>query len=186
MGEGIVHELLTGSEWVNEKQERHLPYDITWEGVNIDVKTSLIPVGGRRSFSFQTKISPRYNGVVLVFLALGENESFFWTDKCHKGVKSNRHIRTSVLLEDLITSIKLSAAKDVPAITEEDSSSSTRQKMVNLDPRDHELLKSIACKLTEERRLLLKWPRAPEVTLRDAQSYVIERAANKLDIHIEE
>lgn len=185
-GEKFIHELLPGSDWVNEERERNLPYDVTWEGIKIDVKTSLIKTQNKRSFTFVIKLSPRYNGVVLVFLALGENESFFWVDKCYKGVKSSRHLRVATPLADLPEAIRMAAAKEVPIITEEDTSKSLQQKMVNLDLKHHEMLKAIARKMTEEYRVLFKSSSMREVTMRAALSYAINRYADKMDIHIEE
>jgi len=184
-GERVVHELLQGSEWINKERERNLPYDVVWNGIQIDVKASLMKTRDTRHFNFIVRVGPRYNGVVLVFVALGEGENFFWTDKYCKGVQRGRHIRTALPLVDLPQAIKLAAGKQVPLITEEDTSQVLRQKMVNLDIEHYEMLKAIAHKLTEERRALLNWPSMPEVTLREALSYAIKRCAESHGIHID-
>lgn len=186
MGEGIVHNLLPGSDWVNEEHERQLPYDVVWDGVKIDVKTTLMKEPRRLHHSFVVGVSPKHNGIVLVFVALGKNENFFWADKYSKEVKRSRHTSMAIPLSELPMAIKNVAAMEVPIITELDTSRIKQLKGVNLYPVDHLRLEAIADKMTEINRTQYSRAHYPRTTKREANSIIIEGAAIRLGIHIDD
>ena len=59
-------------------------------------------------------------------------------------------------------------------------------KSVNLEPIDHKRLQAIAGQMTEEDRVALNKPRLPRTTIREANSTLIEEAAIKRGIHIDQ
>lgn len=103
LGETIVTSLLPDSIDVNENGETHLPYDILWNNIKIDVKT-------RRSknefIDCQVKANTLNQGVILVFLLIKDDRYYFWVDRYADKLSSRRHTSNSVNSFELISEIE--------------------------------------------------------------------------------
>lgn len=80
LGEQIIFDLLPGSEWKNPISESREYFDIVWQGIKIDVKTTKF----RLKSGFQTSVRASQTGkkdVVFVVVAMDGENQFFWVMK---------------------------------------------------------------------------------------------------------
>ena len=101
-GERIVHESLPGSEWmrVGYGMGRD-PFDIMWNGIKIEVKTSRSFYGDKNSFHMQFSLL-RAEASIFVFLGIMGKTIYWW-------VKSKKEFNSSVYLksENAFTDLSL-------------------------------------------------------------------------------
>ena len=117
-GEMLVHEILEGSELTNDiHKDTHLPYDLTWEGIKVNVKTTSITApstDGACSFgALKKKI--HHNGVIAVFVYISIDKEYFWVEKYSAKMRTYFRINESLSRAELPDAIiKANAKKAAP------------------------------------------------------------------------
>jgi len=106
IGEKLVHKLLSGSIWINKKNDNHLYYDILWKEKKIDVKTTTVKVRWYRLgelsneyFNF-SQAGRDFDKKIIIFVAIdvtkgGEYKYYFWVDK-HFSNGLRRNVNKSI------------------------------------------------------------------------------------------
>jgi hypothetical protein len=82
-GEKLINNLLKKSVWVNKIKEKGLPYEIIWNNVLIDVKTTSNLIGNWFSF-YDNSPDPESN-VILVLVAFWNKRIKIWIDDGKSG-----------------------------------------------------------------------------------------------------
>ena len=148
-GEEIVHKLLRNSIWLNEKGESNAPFDINWENVKINVKTTekyRDENGGTCSFSTH---NPN-NDVILVFVALIKDKEFFWARNSTNKLGITLKLADSVSREYLINQI-LEATHNITDIKDK-----VKRVSVVINKESYKKLRAI---LILENRSVSEWVR---------------------------
>jgi hypothetical protein len=105
LGERIVFELLTGSEWNNEINESRDYYDLLWEGIKIEVKTTRCKL--RNGFQVSLRASQTGNtDVVFVVVGLDEDKRYYWVILNPRVHSSYVKLQDSIPVENLKQTIK--------------------------------------------------------------------------------
>ena len=104
IGEQRVVDLLAGSRWLGlEELNQGSHHDIDWEGIKIEVKTSVSPFtskDGKPMFNFT--VSGHNDCDVYVFLGRTEEKDYFWVEP-KEAVKSGYYGK----LDNTVTSDNL-------------------------------------------------------------------------------
>lgn len=83
-GELLVNQALSGSKWLNMDSESKQNYDIDWNGILIDVKTTnrYCP-SSRHAFEFYDSSSPKPENtkIIFVFVAITDGKNLCWVQK---------------------------------------------------------------------------------------------------------
>lgn len=80
LGEKVVWEILSGSSWLNNLGETHSDFDIFWNDIKIDVKTTMTLMS-KKAVKFtnsQFYTQKKKDDVVVLLLALIYEEKYFW------------------------------------------------------------------------------------------------------------
>jgi len=108
LGEQIIFDLLPNSTWKNPLKESGEYYDILWENIKINVKTS----GFRLKNGFQVGISASQTGkrdVIYVIVGLEKEKKYFWVMLPPKVSSNYLKIKDSIAIKDLQKIIKKEA-----------------------------------------------------------------------------
>lgn len=107
-GEQIVHDILETANWKNPFTESNLDYDMTWEGIKIEVKASFQHSPTSR-IAYQFSNVNKGDDVVLVAIGFDEKdgEPIFWVRKCSE-LKYSMYAKVSdaIKKENLKNAIK--------------------------------------------------------------------------------
>src|ERR1035437_8519759 len=100
-GELLIHELLEGSIFPNQHKESRLPYDIEWQGIKIDVKTTAHTLKTTKNgCSFTVNATKHHADIVLVFVALLD-KNYFWVSKYAKKINPYKKLTNALTAEQL-------------------------------------------------------------------------------------
>ena len=114
-GKLLVHNILQGSQAVDLNGESELPYDIAWEGITIDVKTTSMAYGkNSRYCMFSRSVSPRHDGV-RIFVYLTDNAEYFWVEKTSRQASTYLNIRSAITREQLPGKVREESQRPVEA-----------------------------------------------------------------------
>lgn len=85
LGEQIIFDLLDGCEWTNHFKDAQQTYDIIWDGIKIDVKTTKFRIRkGFQTTLYSSKIS---KDILFVIVGITEERNYFWV-RPHRGASS--------------------------------------------------------------------------------------------------
>ena len=116
-GERIVQALLPSSELVNEDKELQQPYDILWDGIQIDVKTRYAPSDSNpNAYSFNARENKRHNGTVIVCVGIRGDKPYLWVSKYQPNMSLYFFVADAILPADLPTAILAIHALPTPLI----------------------------------------------------------------------
>lgn len=105
LGERIVHQLLPGSEWKNPLIESGEYYDILWQGIKINAKTTRY----RLKNGFQCSMSWSQTGkqdVVFVVVGIEGKKNYFWVVAAPKATSTYIKFSDCVPLDKIKERIK--------------------------------------------------------------------------------
>jgi hypothetical protein len=106
-GELLVFGILPKAEWLNIDKESFEHYDIIWEDIKIDVKTTMQPVASStKAFQFYDFSSKKGSDVILVLVAIYGGKEMFWIESSKTGklvfYKKERESLSKLELPDAI------------------------------------------------------------------------------------
>lgn len=96
IGENIVLNLLEGSTRITGE-----PYDILWDDIRIDVKTTKnISKGGQVNFNVPGN-DKRHNGILLVYVYIGEAEPIMFVDRYRVGKQTAFYLDEAIPINNI-------------------------------------------------------------------------------------
>lgn len=133
-GELLVASVLPGAEHANDITDTKLPYDLIWQGIKIDVKTTTIGIGSLKSaFNFNVIANHEHQDVILVLVALLVDERYFWVDNYSLPFKSYRKSKDSISIDKLADAILDASKTKIPIPFQTRQFSSVRISLELLD-----------------------------------------------------
>jgi len=114
-GENLVHSLLPNSKLMVDI-DPHLPWDIEWEGIKIDVKTSQYNVNST-GFTFNIA-HPYSNKAIYVLVGLAEGKTYFWVIKRIDASSYLAKHKDAIIAEELPEAIKICSQAEEPPLPE--------------------------------------------------------------------
>lgn len=79
-GEQLVKDLLPGANWINGEAESGENYDLFWNGIKINVKTSCQTVpSSKNAYQFSMNNSVGDN-ILILMVGLAHDEPYFWLE----------------------------------------------------------------------------------------------------------
>lgn len=114
-GENLVHSLLPNSRLMVDI-DPHLPWDIEWEEIRIDVKTSQYNVNSS-GFTFNIA-HPYSNKAIYVLVGLAPERTYFWVIKRIDASSYLANLNNAITEEELPTAIKKCSQAEEPPMPE--------------------------------------------------------------------
>ena len=134
-----VHRLLSGSTWMRGKGKGGKHYDVEWEGIKIDVKSTVNI--GEKYVNFSLRGGSRHNGVVLVMAAQIDGLWCFWVDKYKAGVSGRRSIVEAISGRELSDEVLKVNSYKVDPVTPANSRAMVSYSFTPLDNESFEKIR---------------------------------------------
>lgn len=114
-GEELIAEILPGAIDINKNKGMALPYDVLWNDLRIDVKTTLQT--DNQTATFSIKPGQINTGILLVMVAITDERNYYWVAQYKDKIKSRYKFADSIEESELLEAIIDVATKPFELVT---------------------------------------------------------------------